>query len=111
MFLEVAVDPSRSVGEIINDWLLWINVAILVYWLVAMATAVVATKKAGYSGWLGVLVVAVPFVGPLIALVLAVLKWPLERERDRAVDALEKAGGSLEPQHAKGEIEAEPDEK
>lgn len=102
---DTATEAAKSWTDYVNDWILWINIAIAVYWLIGFVTAVVVTRKAGYSGWLGVLIVGVPFVGPFIMLVLALLKWPLERDRDRAVEALGKAGGSLEPQHAKGEVE------
>ena len=101
---DTVVEASKTWTDYLGDWILWINIAIAVYWLIGFVTAVIVTRKAGYSGWLGVLIIGVPFVGPFIMLV-ALLKWPLERERDRAVDALEKAGGSLEPAHAKDEIE------
>ena len=64
-------------------------------WLLTLILAIIAAKKAGFSGWWGAFVVLIPVLGPIIALFLVVLPWPALKERDEAIDLLEAKGVAL----------------
>ena len=97
-------DDNLTLGEVVSAWLGWITVGLVVYVVVGLLSAVLISRKAGYSHWLGVIAVAVPLLGPLLVLVFAFLKWPALKQRDAALALLAKNGLSIEsPKRAANE--------
>ena len=84
-------------GEVFTAWLGWITLGTIVYAVIALVSAILIARKAGYSHWLGVIAVAVPIVGPVFVLIFAFVKWPALKQRDAALALLKKNGLSLEP--------------
>jgi hypothetical protein len=84
-------------GEVFTAWLGWITLGTIAYVLIALVSAILIARKAGYSHWLGVIAVAVPVVGAVFILIFAFVKWPALKERDAALALLKKHGLSIEP--------------
>ncbi len=97
--LATATDTTDNLtpGEVFTAWLGWITLGTIVYALIALVSAILIARKAGYSQWLGVIAVAVPVAGPVFILIFAFVKWPALRERDAALALLKKHGLSIEP--------------
>lgn len=97
--LATATDTTDNLtpGEVLTAWLGWITLATTLYAVIALVSAILIARKAGYSHWLGVIAVAVPVVGPVFVLIFAFVKWPALKERDAALALLKKNGLSIEP--------------
>lgn len=97
--LATATDTTDDLtpGEVLTAWLGWITLGTTLYVVIALVSAILVARKAGYSHWLGVLAVAVPIVGPVFILIFAFVKWPALKERDAALALLRKNGLSIEP--------------
>lgn len=95
--LATATDTTDDLtpGEVFTAWLGWITLGFILYAVIALVAAVLIARKAGYSHWLGVIAVAVPFVGPVFILIFAFVKWPALKQRDDALALLKKNGLSL----------------
>jgi len=89
MFILATATDAAETG---TDWSRIIWITALVSLAVLVVSAGIITRKAGYSYWLGLLAVVIPIFAPLIALWLALVKWPALKERDEAFKMLEKAG-------------------
>jgi len=96
--LATATDTNGNLtpGEVFSAWLGWITLATVLYAVIALISAILIARKAGYSHWLGVIAVAVPVVGPVFILIFAFVKWPALKERDAALALLKKHGLALE---------------
>jgi hypothetical protein len=75
--------------------------------LLSLIIGIVVARKAGYSGWWGAVVVLVPFIGPIVFVILALLKWPALKQRDEALRVLKDHGIPLPSQQRLAEREAE----
>ncbi len=97
--LSTATDTTGNLtpGQVFTAWLGWITLGTIVYGVIALVSAILVARKAGYSHWLGVIAVAVPVVGPVFILIFAFVKWPALKERDAALALLKKNGLALEP--------------
>lgn len=96
-------DNAREWYETAGMWALLIAVLFFaLYLFVCIAIA----KKAGYSGWWGALFVLVPLVSGLLLILLAVLKWPVLKERDEALGVL-KENDLVLPRHERAAIKDE----
>jgi hypothetical protein len=101
--LSTATDTTGNLtpGQVLTAWLGWITLGTIVYGVIALVSAILVARKAGYSHWLGVIAVAVPVVGLIFVLMFAFVKWPALKERDAALALLKKNGLALEsPQPA-----------
>jgi MFS family permease len=96
--LATATDTTDNLtpGEVFSAWLGWITLGTILYALIALVSAILIARKAGYSQWLGVIAVAVPIAGPIFILIFAFVKWPALKERDAALALLKKNKLSLE---------------
>ncbi len=96
--LATATDTTDNLtpGEVFSAWLGWITLGTILYVLIALVSAILIARKAGYSQWLGVIAVAVPIAGPVFILIFAFVKWPALKERDAALALLKKNGLSIE---------------
>jgi hypothetical protein len=99
-----ATDPTATdttgnltFSDVVTAWLGWLTLATIAYVVISLVAAILIARKAGYSHWLGVIAVAVPFVGLVFVLMFAFLKWPALKERDAALALLKKNGLSIAP--------------
>ena len=95
------VDPSDgdTIGDHVANFLntsgdVALVVGIIVF-VLSLIIAIVVSKKAGYSGWWGAIGVLVPPLGLILAILLALLKWPALMERDEALGILKSQGLTL----------------
>lgn len=92
----IDADEDLTFGDVVSAWLGWLILATILYAIIALVSAILIARKAGYSQWLGVIAVAVPVAGPVFILIFAFVKWPALKERDAALALLKKNKLSLE---------------
>ncbi len=104
----IDADEDLTFGDVVSAWLGWLILATILYAIIALVSAILIARKAGYSQWLGVIAVAVPVAGPVFILLFAFVKWPALKERDTALALLKKNKLSLEAPKPTGSASSVP---
>ncbi len=106
----VPIDPDKagkSVADYLNDFGQITFFSLIGLVVLSLIVAIAVSKKAGYSGWWGAIAVLFPPIGIILALRLAMLKWPSLKERDEALGILDQNHLTLPSQERKAIKEAE----
>lgn len=106
----VPIDPDKAgktVADYLNDFGQITFFSLIGLVVLSLVVAIVVAKKAGYSGWWGAIAVLFPPIGLILALLLAMLKWPSLKERDEALGILDQNKLTLPSQERKAIKEAE----
>ena len=87
----VPIDPEKAgktLADYLNDFGQITFFSLIGLAVLSLIVAIVVSKKAGYSGWWGAIAVLFPPLGVVLALLLAVVKWPALKQRDEALGIL-----------------------
>lgn len=100
------IDPDKagkSLADYLNSYGQITFFALIALAIISLIVAIVVAKKAGYSGWWGAIAVLFPPAGLVLALLLALVKWPALKERDEALGVL-AAHDMMLPSHERKAI-------
>lgn len=93
----------RSWYETAGWWAFALSILVFLLWLVS---AIAISKKAGFSGWWGVLYILVLPLSPILFALFAILRWPVLKERNEALGVLREHAIPL-PSHERAAIKEE----